>query len=118
VVDADLKARDTSQITIHLPRVPHMELLEIGQQTEFGRKRRELVAADLKHNVTVGQITIQSVQQSHIEPLERLQVRDFARQRAKVVAGEVECLQVLHAEQLGRHLRQTHAIKLTTMCES
>jgi hypothetical protein len=108
VVDADLKARDTSQITIHLPRVPHMELLEIGQQTEFGRKRRELVAADLKHNVTVGQITIQSVQQSHIEPLERLQVRDFARQRAKLVVVELECLQVLHAEQLGRHLRQTH----------
>jgi hypothetical protein len=30
----------------------------------------------------------------------------------------VECLQVLHAEQLGRQLRQTHAPQLKTMCES
>ncbi len=64
-----------------------------------------------------GQITIQSIQQSHIEPLERRQVRYFARQRAKLVVGEVECLQVLHAEQLRRHLRQTHENKLKTMCE-
>jgi hypothetical protein len=67
-----------------------------------------------------GQITVQSLRQSHQEPLELGQVRNFARQRANVVVGEVELLQVLHAEQLGRHLCQTHAIKLKTktMCES
>jgi hypothetical protein len=64
-----------------------------------------------------GQITIQSLRESHIEPLERRQVRNFARQRAKVVVVEPELLHVLHAEQLGRHLRQTHENKLTTMCE-
>ncbi len=64
-----------------------------------------------------GQITIISLRQSHIEPFERRQVRNFARQRAKIVVGEVESPQVLHAEQLGRHLRQTHDLKLKTMCE-
>ena len=66
-----------------------------------------------------GQITIQSLRQSHKELLERRQVRNFARQRAKVVAGpKIESPQVLHAEQLERQLRQTHAIKLTmSMCE-
>jgi hypothetical protein len=29
--------------------LPHVEPLQIGQQTEFGRKRLELVLADLKH---------------------------------------------------------------------
>jgi hypothetical protein len=38
------------QIKIHLPRVPHVKLLEIGQQTELGGKRRQLVAVDLKHH--------------------------------------------------------------------
>ncbi len=36
------------QIKIRLPRVPHVEPLEIGQQTEFGRKRLKLVVKDLK----------------------------------------------------------------------
>jgi len=36
------------QIKIHLPRVPHVKRVEIGQQTELRRKRRELVAGDLK----------------------------------------------------------------------
>jgi hypothetical protein len=35
---------------IHLPRVPHVEPLEIGQQTELARKRREQVEADLKQH--------------------------------------------------------------------
>jgi hypothetical protein len=64
-----------------------------------------------------GQITILSLRQSHPELLELDQVRDSARERAKVVDVEVECLHVLHAKQLGRHLRQTHDLKLTTMCE-
>jgi hypothetical protein len=40
------------QIKIHLPRprVPYVELLQIGQQTEFGRKRLELVVDDLKQH--------------------------------------------------------------------
>ncbi len=29
-----------------MPRLPHAERLEIGQQTELGRKRLELVAVD------------------------------------------------------------------------
>ncbi len=65
-----------------------------------------------------GQIAIQSLRQSYPELLERRQVRNFARQRAKLVEGEVESPQVLHAEQLGRQLRQTHVIKLRTMFES
>ncbi len=65
-----------------------------------------------------GQITITSLQASHPENFERRQVRDFARQRAKVVVVEVESLQVLHAEQLGRHIRQIHAYQLKTTCES
>ena len=60
---------------------------------------------------------IQSLRQSHIEPLELGQVRNLARQRAKLVVRKQESLHVFHPEQLGRHLRQTHAIKLTTMCE-
>ena len=36
----------------------------------------------------------------------------------QVVVEEVEDLQVLHAEQLGRHLRETHVPQLKTMCES
>jgi hypothetical protein len=36
------------QIKIHLPRLPHGEQLEIGQQTKLGQKRRELVVGDLK----------------------------------------------------------------------
>ncbi len=64
-----------------------------------------------------GQITIESLRQSHIEHFERRQACNFARQRAKVVVGEVESLQVLHAEQLARHLRQAHAHQLKTMCE-
>jgi hypothetical protein len=94
-----------------------VELLEIGQQTELGRKRRELVEADLKH-VAFGQITIRSLRQSHKEPLERRQKRNFARQRAKVVVVEPESLHARHAEQLARHIRQTHVIKLKSMCES
>jgi hypothetical protein len=65
-----------------------------------------------------GQITVQSLRQSHIERLELDQVRDSAREREKVVDVEVESLQVLHAEQLGRQLRQTHAQQLETMRES
>ena len=65
-----------------------------------------------------GQITIQSLQHSHNEHFERRQVRNFARQRAKVVVVEPEMLHVPHAEQLARHLRQTHVIKLKSMCES
>jgi hypothetical protein len=53
-----------------------------------------------------------------MEILERRQVRDFARQRAKLVVEEVELLHVFHAEQLGRHLNQTHVIKLKTVRES
>jgi hypothetical protein len=100
------------QIKIHLPRVPHNETLQIGQQTELRRKRLELVDADLKNNVTFGQFTIQSLRQSHHELLERCQVRNFAWQRAKVVVVERELLQVLHAEQLGRQLRQTRETQL------
>ena len=62
--------------------------------------------------MTQGQITIESLQQSHPERLERRHERNFTRQRAKVVVAEVQALQVLHAEQLGRHLRQTHVSKL------
>ncbi len=67
-----------------------------------------------------GQIAIESLRQSYIEPLERRQVRNFARQQAKVVVVEVEFLQVLHAdaEQLARHLRQSHAPQLKTICEN
>ena len=65
-----------------------------------------------------GQITIESLRQSHIEHFERRQACNFARQRAKVVVGEVESLQVLHAEQLARHLRQSHIRQLKTTCES
>jgi hypothetical protein len=65
-----------------------------------------------------GQITIQSLRQSHIESLELAQVRYFARQREKLVVAEPEDLHVLHAEQLGRQLRQTHARQLKTMYES
>jgi hypothetical protein len=55
LVEADLKARDTSQINIvDEPRVPHVENLQIGQQKEFRRKRRDLVFVDLG-NQTVGQ---------------------------------------------------------------
>jgi len=43
------------QIKIHLHRVPHVERYEIGEQTELGRKRRELVALDLKQHAC-GQI--------------------------------------------------------------
>jgi hypothetical protein len=39
------------QIKIHLPRLPHGEQLEIGQQTKLGQKRREPVVGDLKNNV-------------------------------------------------------------------
>jgi hypothetical protein len=35
-------------MTIHLPRLPHVEPLQIGQQTEFGRKRCEVVDIDLQ----------------------------------------------------------------------
>jgi hypothetical protein len=38
----------SGQVGIQQPRVPHVELLEIGQQAECGRKRRELVATDLE----------------------------------------------------------------------
>jgi hypothetical protein len=38
------------QITIESLRQSHGKLLEIGQQTELGRKRLELVAVDLKQN--------------------------------------------------------------------
>jgi hypothetical protein len=48
----DLRARGQLKIQLHL--VPHVELLQIGQQTELGRKRRELVAPDLKNNVPFG----------------------------------------------------------------
>jgi hypothetical protein len=71
--------------------VPHVEQLQIGQQEELGRKRREPVAADLKEHDS-GQIMIQSRLKSHIDPLERRQVRNFARQRAKLVVEEVELL--------------------------
>jgi len=53
-----------------------------------------------------------------MELLELRQVRDVARQRAKLVDEEREFLHVLHAEQLGRHLRQIQDLKLKTMCES
>jgi hypothetical protein len=36
------------QIMINLPRLSYGEPLEIGQQTELRRERRELVAGDLK----------------------------------------------------------------------
>jgi hypothetical protein len=38
------------KIKIHLPRVPHVEKLQIGKQTELGRKRHELVVGDLKQH--------------------------------------------------------------------
>ncbi len=98
--------------------MPHNELLEIGQQTQLGRKRRELVEADLKTTRQWSRITIQSLQASHIELHERGQVRNFARQRAKLVVVEPEVLHALHAEQLARHLRQSHVYQLKTMCES
>jgi hypothetical protein len=50
LVAGDLNARDTGQIKIDEPRVPHEEPIEIGQHTELGRKRRELVAVDLKQH--------------------------------------------------------------------
>ncbi len=64
--------------------------------------------------MAIGQITIESLRQSHKELLERCHARNFARQRAKLVDVELELLQSLHAEQLARHLRQTHVIKLET----
>jgi hypothetical protein len=111
LVVADLKARDGGQIKTHLPRVPHVETLQIGQQTELGRKRRELVVEDLK-TTCLWSDRARALRQSHREPLERRQVRNLARQRAKLVVGETECLHVLHAKQLQRHLRQIHALKL------
>ncbi len=101
--------------------MPHVELLQIGQQTEVGRKRRELVLADLKQRgFWSDHDRIAST--SHIELIKLHQVRNFAWQRAKVVGVERESLHARHAEHVGRHLRQTNAIKLTmktkTMCES
>ena len=64
--------------------------------------------------MTLGQIRSSPAQASHIELIKRYQVRNFARQRAKLVVEEVECLDVLHAEQLGRQLRQTHVNQLKT----
>ncbi len=118
LVVVDLKARDMSEIKIDEPRLPHVEPLQFGQQTELRRKRRELVVGDLKTTWLLVMITIQSLRQSHRELPEPRHVRNFARQRGKAVAGEVEFHQVLHAEQLGRHLRQTHESQLETVCES
>jgi hypothetical protein len=49
------------QIKIHLPRLPHVERLQTGQQTKLGRKRCELVPVDLKQRAC-GQIVVQSLQ--------------------------------------------------------
>jgi hypothetical protein len=44
-----LGARDIGEkLTIQLSRVPHYDFLEIAQQTELGRKRLELIAANLE----------------------------------------------------------------------
>jgi len=99
---------------MHLPRVPHVETLQIGQQTELGRKRRELVAGDLK-TTCLWSDPARSPRQSHPELFERCQLRYFARQRAEVVVGEPEFLHVRHAVHLGRHLGQTHAHQLKMM---
>jgi hypothetical protein len=52
-----------------------------------------------------------------MENLELRHVRNFARQRAKLVVVEEEFPQVLHAEQLGWELHQTHVRQLKAMCE-
>jgi len=52
-----------------------------------------------------------------MEPLELLHVRNIARQRAKVAIEKVQHPDELHAEQLGRQLRQTHVTKLKTTSE-
>jgi len=114
LIVAGLKARDDNQIMILLPQEPHFELLQTGQQTELGRKRRELVAGDLKTPWLLVR-SRSNLRQSHPEVLERCQVRNFARQRAKRVVEEEQSLHVLHAEQLGRHLGQIHVIQLMTI---
>jgi hypothetical protein len=46
---AGLKARDESDPRLmSIECLPHVETLQIGQQTELGRKRLELVSVDLK----------------------------------------------------------------------
>jgi hypothetical protein len=56
-----------------------------------------------------------SLRASNQDPLEVRQVRNVARQRAKVVVEEQQYLRVLQAEQLRRHLCQSHAHQLKTI---
>jgi hypothetical protein len=104
LVAVSLKTKNTRVRHSQKPGLPHVEHLETDQQTE----RRELVVVDLKSTWLLVKTTIQSLRQSHIELFELRQVRNCSRQRAEVVV-QPQLLHVLHAEQLGRHLCQTHA---------
>ena len=72
---------------------PHVEPLEIAQQTELGRKRRQLVVDD-------------------IEPPKLSQESDFLWQGGKLVVIQPEARDAFHLEQLGRHLHQIDVLKL------